>query len=355
MSQWRYALSASIRISDFGCLTPIIVHTDAPARRFGRALQIATALPAPSLPSEGPRGETMRPVPSSFLLELGCRMEGSTYLRVWVNRRLGWLFLAAAIFPAGLSATLKPVQLAFVLRGEVQRLYHIPAENHQNQVPPPVLFIPGDGGWRGAAVDMGRMLASLGCDVYGLDVRRYLRGFTGPRGGLTDAQLASDMEQVVGEVASRNHQPVILVGWSQGAAMVVATAARAQHKAAIGGVLTIALPESGFLGWRWRDSLLALIGRDAHEPEFQTASLIPDVAPTPLWMIYGTRDRFTPAAAARRLTSLARRPRRHREIKDGNHGLDGHREEFLASVQLGLAWIQSREAVTRRSRAAGAL
>jgi pimeloyl-ACP methyl ester carboxylesterase len=231
------------------------------------------------------------------------------------------------------------VRQAFVLRGETQYFFHIPAQG-PSQARPPILFLPGDGGWRGAAVDMGRMMAKLGYEVYGFDVRRYLTGFTTSSGALTEDQVASDMEQVVAEVAGRNHQPVVLVGWSQGAAMVVLGAARTGHREMIGGVLTIALPEVGFLGWRWRDNLLALFRLDAHEPEFQVAPLLPRVAPIPTWMVYGTSDRFTPAAAARRLVSLARRPRRRREIQGGNHHLSGHRAELLASLRSGMAWVE---------------
>jgi pimeloyl-ACP methyl ester carboxylesterase len=231
------------------------------------------------------------------------------------------------------------VRQDFVLRGETQHLFHIPAEGPaQNR--PSILFVPGDGGWRGAAVDMGRMMATLGYEVYGFDVRRYLMGFTKRRGALTEDQVASDMEQVAALVASGSHQPVILVGWSQGAAMAVLAAARTGHKEMVGGVLTIALPEAGFLGWRWRDSLLALFRRDAHEPEFQVAPLLPQIAPVPTWMVYGTSDRVTPATAARRLVSLARRPRRRREIQGGSHRLTGHRAELFASLRAGLAWVE---------------
>ncbi len=238
------------------------------------------------------------------------------------------------------------VPQAFVLRGETQHLFHIPAQGPaQNR--PSILFVPGDAGWRGAAVDMGRMMATLGYDVYGFDVRRYLTGFTKSRGALTEDQVASDMEQVVAQVASWSHPPVILVGWSQGAAMVVLAAARTGHKEMVGGVLTIALPEAGFLGWRWRDSLLALFRRDAHEPEFQVAPLLPQVAPVPTWMVYGTRDRFTPATVARRLVSLARRPRRRREIRGGSHQLTGQRAELLASLRAGLAWVERWDSGSR--------
>ena len=259
----------------------------------------------------------------------------------------------AALLTAGPLEAGEGPPLAFVLRGETQHLYHIHAQGPA-QPHPSILFVPGDGGWHGAAVDMGWMMARLGYEVYGFDVRRYLTGFTRDHRALTQDQVASDMDQVVGQVASWSHPPVILVGWSQGAAMVVLAAARTGHKEMLGGVLTIALPEAGFLGWRWRDSLLALFRRDAHEPEFQVAPLLPQIAPLPAWMVYGTRDRITPARAARRLVSLARRPRRRREIQGGSHRLMGHRAELFASLRSGLAWVERWDSGPRfrRSRAA---
>jgi pimeloyl-ACP methyl ester carboxylesterase len=264
-------------------------------------------------------------------------------MRGWVGARCGWVLFAVASLTTSAWPAGKFVPPVVVIRGKAQRLFYIPARTHDSQFRADVVFIPGDGGWRGAAVDMGNMMASLGCDVYGLDVRRYLMAFTTPDVALTENQLASDMEQLVLQLASSKHQPVMLVGWSQGAAMVVLTAARAQHKEAIGGVVTIALPESGVLGWRKRDSLLAIFGREAHEATFQTPPLLADVSPVPLWMINGTRDRFTPPAVARRLAFLARHPRRHYEIEGGSHNFGGHAKELLETLQAALDWIESSE------------
>jgi pimeloyl-ACP methyl ester carboxylesterase len=270
-------------------------------------------------------------------------------VRSWAGTRALVVCLGAILAAWLTSGPLQAgevVRQAFVLRGETQYFFHIPAQEPA-QRRPPILFVTGDRGWCGAAVDMGQMIAKLGYEVYGFDVRRYLSGFTASSGALTENQVASDMEQVIAVVASLDHQPVVLVGWSQGAAMVVLAAARTGHKEMVGGVLTIALPEAGFLGWRRRDDLLALLRRDAHEPRFQVAPLLPQVAPTPAWMVYGTRDRFTSAAAARRLVSLARRPRRRREIQGGDHPLKGHRKELLASLRLGLAWVEWRDSRQR--------
>jgi pimeloyl-ACP methyl ester carboxylesterase len=252
------------------------------------------------------------------------------------------VFLLILVMGAAALAAVAPVREAFVLRGHEQILYHFPSATHQSGTHAPVLFIPGDAGWHGAAVDMARMMSSLGYDVYGLEVRRYLESFTDHRGALTETKMAEDMQQTVREVDSLAGRPVILVGWSQGAAMAVLAAARMTRKELVSGVLTIALPEAASLGWRWQDSMRSLIGGDPREPQFQVAPLLPRVAPIPFWMIYGTRDHFTPVEAARRLVALARRPFRRHEIEGGDHRLGGHRAELLASLKSGLAWLERR-------------
>jgi dienelactone hydrolase len=236
-------------------------------------------------------------------------------------------------------AATKPDRDALVVRGHEQIVHHVAVEGQPDAKRPAVLFLPGDGGWRGAAVDMARMISSLGYEVYALDVKRYLTTSTKGHSALSEAQMAADLDAVEQWVASVSERPVVLAGWSQGAAMVVLAGARMEHRDSLTGVLTIALPEAGALGWRWRDTLLSVFRRDPHEPEFHVAPLLPEVAPLPVYMVYGTNDRFTPAQITRRLTRLARRPRRRHEIEGGNHGLDRHRADLRRSLEAGLGWL----------------
>jgi pimeloyl-ACP methyl ester carboxylesterase len=233
----------------------------------------------------------------------------------------------------------KPERESIVLRGRAQTFYHLAAAASSDVQLPPVLFIPGDGGCNRAARNMVRMISSLGYEVFGLDVRHYLSTSTHGRKVLTQDQMAADMEEAIRKVAGPEHRPVLLAGWSQGATMVVLAAARMRDRHPLQGVLTVALPEAGTLGWRRLDTLRLLFRKAPHEPAFQVAPLLPEVAPTPLWMVYGTQDRFTAASIARRFTALARRPRRSREIEGGNHTLDNQSSRLKSSLEAGLAWL----------------
>jgi pimeloyl-ACP methyl ester carboxylesterase len=248
------------------------------------------------------------------------------------------LFLAGALASGALAAT-KPERQVFALRGRDQVVYHLMAGAPSDSAHPPVLFLTGDGGWHGAAIDMARMIASLGYEVYGLDVKRYLTSFTSRGSTLDEARMAADLEQVIQRVSSANQEPVLLVGWSQGAAMAVLAAARSEPKGPLEGVLTVALPEEASLGWRRRDTLRSLFRLEPHEPRFNVAPLLRNMAQVPIWMVYGTKDRFTPASIARRLVRVVRGPKRQHEIQDADHDLSGHRADLRRSLSIGLAWL----------------
>src|SRR5512134_3496723 len=55
-----------------------------------------------------------------------------------------------------------------------------------------VLFLPGDGGWRGAAKDIAEAIAGSGYDVCVWDTKRYLTSFTRGRSTLREEQIAPD-------------------------------------------------------------------------------------------------------------------------------------------------------------------
>ena len=267
------------------------------------------------------------------------------------SRGLGIILLL--LVSVATAAASKPERQAIVLRSRPQTLYHLAPAASSEMQHPPVLFIPGDGGCNPAAMKMARMISSLGYEVFGLDVRRYLSTSTHGRKVLTEDQMAADMEEAIRAVAGPEHRPVLLAGWSQGATMAVLAAARMRDRHPLEGVLTIALPETGALGWRRIDTLLSLFRKPPHEPAFQVAPLLPGVAPTPLWMVYGTRDPFTPASIARRLAAKAHRPRRRREIQGGNHTLDNQQSRLKSSVEAGLAWLSRPRSVPQTAAASG--
>ena len=178
----------------------------------------------------------------------------------------------------------------------------------------------------------------LGYDVYGFDTKQYLEGFSSGSAKLSATEMRRDLSEVVDWVRSRGASSVTVLGWSQGAGM--AFLAAHDRATRVDGVLTMGLPESAVLGWNWRDTLAAIARREPEEPHFSVKSLLPAVAPTPLWMIHGAQDEYTTPETARSLYSEAKEPKRFVQIDGGNHRFDGKRAELFQALREGLEWVR---------------
>ena len=226
------------------------------------------------------------------------------------------------------------------LRGRTLALTRL--ESASNSPQTAVIFLPGDGGWRGAAVSMARMIASWGYDVYGFDTKKYLEAFSAGGASLSRQELAADMRSLADQVSGASKSRVILVGWSQGAGMAAAAASGLRSPGPIKGVLTLGLPESALLGWDWKATLAIVAHREPDQPRFDVKPLLASLAPAPLWMIYGSQDEYTMMKTARMLFQSASEPKRLEEIAGANHRFDGHQDELFGSMKKGLAWISSQ-------------
>ena len=107
-----------------------------------------------------------------------------------MTKLLQWLPLVTAALSLAQSVSLRPGAISLPVRGVPQAVYHYPGGGSPER--PCVLFAPGDGGWRGFAVTVATQLAGWGYDVYGLDTKVYLEGFTGMT-VLKDADVAMDI------------------------------------------------------------------------------------------------------------------------------------------------------------------
>jgi dienelactone hydrolase len=239
--------------------------------------------------------------------------------------------VTAALF----AASEEPVPLQ--LRGKSQMLVRLHGAAQDAGVA--VIFLPGDGGWRGAAISMSKNVAAWGYDVYGFDTRKYLETFSANGTHLSREQLAEDVRRLADEVYARSRKPAILVGWSQGAAMAVAAAAASEGNRTIRGVATLGLPESAVLGWDWKAALSAIARREPDQPKFLVRPLMASVTPKPIWMIHGSADEYTSPGDARALFAAAAEPKHLDEIVGANHRFDGHQEELYRSLKVGLEWI----------------
>lgn len=242
--------------------------------------------------------------------------------------------VAASAPPQGLA----PGRNEFLLRDKKQEIYCYPARS-QSQAARPVLFLPGDGGWRGFAIDMAESLALYGYDVYGWDIKLYLTGFTSGKTTLKETEVMADLRSVTRYITADKTQKVSLLGWSEGAGLALLGAAASGNKNLFSGLVSIGMPGSAVLGWRLADNLTYFTKRDPNEPTFATAPYLQHVSPLPLAMIYSTHDEYISTARARELFDGAGEPKRFFLVEARNHRYDRNRTDFLRVLREALLWI----------------
>jgi pimeloyl-ACP methyl ester carboxylesterase len=233
-----------------------------------------------------------------------------------------------------------PVQYTWIIRGQKQDIYLIAGSSSTTSPRPMIFFAPGDGGWRGFAITIAETMASWGYDVYALDTKRYLEGFSG-KTDLTVADVMRDFRLIAEIIAKDKKERLTLVGWSEGAGLCLLGAAAPENKQAFNGLVTVGLGPVNILGWRWADYLTYVTKKIPQEPRFQTAEYLPQVTPLPLWMIQSSHDDYVPVPTARDLYSTAKEPKRLELIEAKDHRFDGNTTEFFGALRKGIEWIRS--------------
>jgi pimeloyl-ACP methyl ester carboxylesterase len=221
------------------------------------------------------------------------------------------------------------------IRGHAQDVYYYPARGAARGT---VLFLPGDGGWRGFALDMAEELAGSGMDVYGWDVKRYLSEFTAAGTTLSQEAIQADTAALAEQLGATGSRKFVLAGWSQGAAMAVLAAATPEAHKVFSGVVVLGVPETGVLGWRFADNLTYVTKRAPSEPNFETAPCMAAIAPLRLAMIESTEDEYVSLEATKRLFSLAREPKRLTIVPARDHRYDGNRDDFFRILTEQVKW-----------------
>ena len=237
------------------------------------------------------------------------------------------LLLLAAL---PLAAGMKPL----TVRGKAQDFYYLPATG---TVRGTVLYLPGDGGWRGFAVDMAQAMAGWGYEVYALDTKRYLMSFTNTR-TLTTDEMRSDMLEVARQVKARN---ILFVGWSQGAAMAALAGSSPEAPQVLGGLVCIGLPDHASLGWRTVDNLTYITKKDPDEPMFQTGPALAALSGLRLAVIESKGDEYTHPDTVKRLLDPVRGPKKLTIVDARSHSFAGNHKDFFLALREGLEWAGS--------------
>lgn len=223
------------------------------------------------------------------------------------------------------------------IRGQRQDVRYYPASSTPSHGT--ILFLPGDGGWRGFAVNMAEAAASWGYDVYGFDTKRYLTSFTSGQRTLTADDVMSDLGMVAVKIRRQDSGKVLVAGWSEGAGLGVLAVSRQQNKEIFGGLVAIGLPESAVLGWRLADDMTYITKRMPNEPTFSILPYLPKISPLPLVMIQSRGDEYTALPDVKKMFEAAGEPKRFFLVDARSHRFDGDQEGFFRALREGLQWI----------------
>jgi hypothetical protein len=230
-----------------------------------------------------------------------------------------------------------------------------PLGSSNDGVPKPlVLYASGDGGWFGAAVDMFRSIAGAGYPAVGLSARSFLRlerphapGLD--QGPLNAAGLAADYAAILNDARSdlrlQPDTPVILTGWSRGAAFAVIVATRLTS---VDGVVAIGLDEGENLAVEEdandddsEEEASSVPGQPQHWP-FETYQLLRSLDLMRVAVIQATHDGYLPAARARELFGPDTPSHRLIAIEARNHRFSGGKEPFQTALMETLNWVAER-------------
>lgn len=216
-----------------------------------------------------------------------------------------------------------------------------------------VLYASGDGGWFGAAPDMFREIANAGYYTVGFSSRAFLK-LERPRGPLVSvSQLVTDYQDILKEaredLALPPTSPVVLTGWSRGAAFAVLVGSEMRSGSPVDGVLAIGLTSG---------ENLQLAGPDEEDDDGDAGPGNDATAPAGRWpfspyaaiarmhqpcvVIQATHDNYLPAERARALFGPDQPHRRLYEVDARNHRFSGGKAAFNAALSSGLRWIVQR-------------
>lgn len=199
----------------------------------------------------------------------------------------------------------------------------------------------GDVGWVGLAVSMAEELSAQGYTVVGINVRQYLSAFTSGSTHLQATDVPGDYRSLITTLKQtrRLDGPIIVSGVSEGAALAVLASSDPINHTWINGVITMGLPPTAELAWRWTDVGSWITKHDADEPSFAARDVIAMVSPVPLYMIQSTKDEYVSQFEWQRLLATASEPKKQILIDASNHRFTDKRPALSAAYSAGLVWI----------------
>ena len=204
---------------------------------------------------------------------------------------------------------------------------------------PLVLYVTGDGGWRGADPLVFRTLVQWGYPAAGMEARGYLDHLGDLDLKATPRRLAQDYASIATrarhELGIPATTPLVLVGFSRGAGLAVLAASQRSLRASLLGVVAVALT-------REEDELQLEPEAAPDQGRVGTINpyqLLPRLGALPVVVLQSTRDHYLAAAEARRLLGDDTPWRRLVAIDSDSHTFGGARDKLLEALRASLRWI----------------
>lgn len=204
-----------------------------------------------------------------------------------------------------------------------------------------IIMGSGDVGWVGLAVSRAQELQADGYVVVGVNVREYLSAFTTKSTHLAPSDIQHDFGELSRFLRARGllPPPVILSGVSEGAGIAVVAASAAENHTWVSGVITMGLPQTSEIAWRWSDFTSWITKKDADEPSVEATDYLAGIAPIPLAMIQSTKDEYVPESDYRAMEKTAREPKTLTLIDASNHRFTDRIPQLRRAYADALAWI----------------
>src|SRR5262249_16799119 len=125
-------------------------------------------------------------------------------------------------------------------------------------------------------------------------------------------------------------EPVVVSGISEGAALAILAASSAKNHGWLRGVITMGVPPTAEIAWRWTDFTAWITKGDGREPSFAPKDYVAQVSPLPLVMLQSTKDEYVTEADYKELDAAAKAPKKLVLIQASNHRFTDRRKELHA-------------------------
>jgi len=210
---------------------------------------------------------------------------------------------------------------------------------------PLVIFASGDGGWFGSAIGMFETIAAAGYPVAGVSSRSLLRTLRAEGRPISASHIVEAYRLIIRTSCAALHlapdTPVIVAGWSRGAALSVVVGAE-NRSYEIAGVVAIGLAADDDLNVDLdsdEDS-----GHPGGPPSgpIDTYALIRQVLQK-VAVIQASGDAYLDAARSRALFGADSLDRRFFDIPASNHRFSGGGTAFRSALGQALDWISFDE------------